>query len=143
MEKLYNVTFDDRLDETASLVISVPEGGVVTRPADPARDGWKFEGWFTDEACTEAYDFATPVTGDITLFAKWVKNADGNLPGGGDDHGQDNKPGNDNKPGKPDKPGSNSGLPQTGDNSLIMAGGIAAVAAVALGGGIYLKRRRS
>ena len=143
VEKLYNVTFDDRLDETASLVISVPEGGVVTRPADPARDGWKFEGWFTDEACTEAYDFATPVTGDITLFAKWVKNADGNLPGGGDDHGQDNKPGNDNKPGKPDKPGSNSGLPQTGDNSLIMAGGIAAVAAVALGGGIYLKRRRS
>lgn len=143
VEKLYNVTFDDRLDETASLVISVPEGGVVTRPADPARDGWKFEGWFTDEACTKAYDFATPVTGDITLFAKWVKNADGNLPGGGDDHGQDNKPGNDNKPGKPDKPGSNSGLPQTGDNSLIMAGGIAAVAAVALGGGIYLKRRRS
>lgn len=49
--------------------------GKLVKPADPTRDGYTFGGWFTDEACTQAYDFSTPVTADLTLFAKWTKNA--------------------------------------------------------------------
>ena len=30
-----------------------------------------FEGWFTDEALTDAYNFNTPVTADLTLYARW------------------------------------------------------------------------
>ena len=43
----------------------------VTKPEDPTKTGYTFGGWYTDEACTKAYDFATPVTGDRILYAKW------------------------------------------------------------------------
>lgn len=49
--------------------------GKLVKPADPMRDGCTFGGWYTDEACTQAYDFSTPVTADLTLYAKWTKNA--------------------------------------------------------------------
>ena len=49
--------------------------GKLVKPADPTRDGYTFGGWFTDEACTQAYDFSMPVTADLTLYAKWTKNA--------------------------------------------------------------------
>ena len=50
-------------------------GSTVTKPADPTREGYTFAGWYTDEACTEAYDFSAAVTADMTLYAKWTKNA--------------------------------------------------------------------
>ncbi len=36
-------------------------------------DVWNYDfaGWYTDQACTSAYDFDSPVTNDITLYAKW------------------------------------------------------------------------
>lgn len=49
--------------------------GSVTKPADPTREGYTFAGWYTDEACTEAYKFDAAVTADMTLYAKWTKNA--------------------------------------------------------------------
>lgn len=49
--------------------------GKLVKPADPMRDGCTFGGWYTDEACTQAYDFSTPVTANLTLYAKWTKNA--------------------------------------------------------------------
>lgn len=49
--------------------------GKLVKPADPTRNGYTFGGWYTDEACTQAYDFSTPVTADLTLYAKWTKNA--------------------------------------------------------------------
>lgn len=49
--------------------------GKLVKPADPTRDGYTFGGWYTDESCTQAYDFGTPVTADLTLYAKWTKNA--------------------------------------------------------------------
>lgn len=54
----------------------VKEGKTATEPADkPQLKGYTFGGWYTDEACTQAYDFSTPVTTDLTLYAKWTKNA--------------------------------------------------------------------
>ena len=49
-------------------------GSAVAKPADPTREGYTFAGWYTDAACTKAYDFAAAVTADMTLYAKWVKN---------------------------------------------------------------------
>lgn len=49
-------------------------GSAVAKPADPTREGYTFAGWYTDAACTKAYDFATAVTSDLTLYAKWIKN---------------------------------------------------------------------
>ena len=53
-------------------VVTYP--AAVTRPKDPTRRGYTFGGWYTDEACTKAYDFTAPVTGDMTLYAKWTIN---------------------------------------------------------------------
>ncbi len=49
--------------------------GSITKPADPTREGYTFAGWYTDEAYTEEYKFDAAVTADMTLYAKWVKNA--------------------------------------------------------------------
>ena len=48
-------------------------GTPTTKPADPTRDGYAFDGWYVDKGCSQAYDFNTALTGDITLYAKWQK----------------------------------------------------------------------
>ncbi len=52
---------------------TVAENGKVTSPANPTKDGYTFDGWYTDKELTEKYDFAAAVTKDFTLYAKWVK----------------------------------------------------------------------
>ena len=69
--------------------------GSVTKPADPTREGYTFAGWYTDEACTEAYDFSAAVTADMTLYAKWTKN-------------EASSPDTDNAGGKKDNAGTQS-----------------------------------
>lgn len=66
--------------------------GSIAKPADPTREGYTFAGWYTDEACTEAYDFSAAVTADMTLYAKWVKNAVN--PGGNGGSGSNGGSGN-------------------------------------------------
>lgn len=48
----------------------------ATAPTDPAETGWVFQGWFADAERTVPFDFATPVTGDTTVFALWSTLAD-------------------------------------------------------------------
>ncbi|MBR6215154.1 MAG: InlB B-repeat-containing protein, partial [Spirochaetaceae bacterium] len=43
----------------------------VRRPDDPTKTNYEFGGWYTDDACTSAYDFTNPVTQNMTLFANW------------------------------------------------------------------------
>ena len=73
----YTVTFDaNGKDASMPDPQRVKEGKTATEPSDkPQYKGYTFGGWYTDEACTEAYDFSTPVTADMTLYAKWTKNA--------------------------------------------------------------------
>ena len=65
-------------------------GSTVTKPADPTREGYAFGGWYADAACTKAYDFATAVTSDMTLYAKWTKNATNPGGNGGSNGGSGN-----------------------------------------------------
>lgn len=46
--------------------------GTAVEPDVPTKDGYVFDGWYKNQLCTEAYDFSTSVTEDITLYAKWV-----------------------------------------------------------------------
>jgi len=46
----------------------------LTAPATPEREHYSFLGWYTDEALTTEFSFDTPVTSDITLYAKWKLN---------------------------------------------------------------------
>lgn len=69
-------------------------GSTVAKPADPTREGYTFAGWFSDAACTKAYDFATAVTADMTLYAKWVKYPADNNGGNGNSNGNAGGSGN-------------------------------------------------
>ena len=148
------VTFDDMVDGTDNKVVEVLKGSKVAKPEDPVREGYAFAGWYADEVLTEAYDFGSAVNEDTVLYAKWTEDGGAEKPEPPVDPEDPNKPGkpgdpskpvDPNKPGKPgadNKPGK-PGLPQTGDNTLFMVGGIMVVAVAALVAGFYLKRRRS
>ena len=57
---------------------TVEANGYAVRPLDPIRASYRFGGWFSDAACTQAYDFDTPVTGDLILYAKWTSISNSN-----------------------------------------------------------------
>ncbi|WP_353092719.1 InlB B-repeat-containing protein [Tissierella praeacuta] len=48
-------------------------GEKVSRPSDPTKEGHKFIGWYEDSNLTKVFNFNTPITKDITLYAKWEK----------------------------------------------------------------------
>lgn len=51
----------------------VQSGAAITQPADPTATGYTFAGWYADAACTQEWDFSTPVTAATTLYAKWTE----------------------------------------------------------------------
>lgn len=76
----------------------VAKNKMVSEPAAPTRDGYTFLGWYTAEG--EKWDFAKDVvTADMTLYAKWAKNAvnpggNGGSNGGSGNAGAGSDPGN-------------------------------------------------
>lgn len=71
----WTVAFNSNGGSACDTKFVATSDGKLVKPADPMRDGYTFGGWYTDEPCTQAYDFSTPVTADLTLYAKWTKNA--------------------------------------------------------------------
>lgn len=67
----YSVAFYANGHGVAPGAQQVLEGSTVVRPADPAETGYAFGGWYLDAGCTQPFDFAASITGDLTLFAKW------------------------------------------------------------------------
>ena len=53
------------------------EGIVSEQPTEPIKDGYTFVGWYTSnddgETLIDEFDLSTPITSDITLYAKFVK----------------------------------------------------------------------
>ena len=92
--KRYTVTFDANGKDAAMPDSQrVKEGKAATEPlTKPRCKGYTFAGWYTDAACTKAYDFSAAVTADMTLYAKWTKNAVN--PGGSGGSGSNGGSGN-------------------------------------------------
>ena len=90
----------------------VASGKAVERPNDPVKSGFTFVGWFSDAACTTAWDFATEIKEDTTLYAKWAKveASDGNTSG-------DGSGGQSGKDGSGFMPAANAPLTKTADKS--------------------------
>ena len=68
----HTVTFDSA-GGTPVASQTVNHGEQAIDPGTPTRDGYAFTGWLLDG---EPYDFATPVTGDVTLVAGWEETSD-------------------------------------------------------------------
>lgn len=67
----FSVTFDTDGGSKVD-TLSVTNGKTLAAPADPTKDGYTFDGWYTDEALTKPFSFGiTLITEDITLYAKW------------------------------------------------------------------------
>lgn len=52
----------------------VESGEIAVKPTNPTKNGYTFAGWYSDKELTIAYGF-TPVTENVTLYAKWTKKA--------------------------------------------------------------------
>lgn len=78
LRKRFKVTFES---QGGSIVPAqyVENGGKVTRPTDPTKEGYTFGGWYTDASYTDAsyltqWNFGTnTVTSNMTLYAKWME----------------------------------------------------------------------
>ena len=84
----YTVIFDSKGGDAVPSE-TVTYGNTVSKPSDPenpslddtiknvtdANDApahdFTFKNWYSDEALTAPFDFDTPITADITLYAKW------------------------------------------------------------------------
>lgn len=137
----HTVTFDDCLKETENVAVEVADGQTVAPPTDPVCAGFTFEGWYLVDAngtYTEKFDFSTPITEDMTLWAKWSRDQVDPDPDPDPDPGNPEKPGSGNQgSGGQDPDGS---LPSTGDSSLAVAMGLVGCAGAALALGVLRRR---
>ena len=66
----HTLTFDtmggSRIDP-----VTVRHGNAVAKPKDPVNGGYIFDGWYTDKTYRTPYNFATVLTQDATIYAKW------------------------------------------------------------------------
>lgn len=68
----YQVTFNSNGGSKVSTQY-IFSNETVKKPGNPSKSGYYFDGWYTDSKCTKAYNFSTKVTGNKTLYAKWLK----------------------------------------------------------------------
>lgn len=130
------VTFVDKFNNTKDSV-QVEKGQTVAQVEDPSFDGWEFAGWSTDAEKYVAYDFDTPVTEDLVLYASYVKAEDGE----GEESVQPETNSDDQK--KDEAKEDEQALPQTGDNSAAVVAGVAAAGVAIAAAGVMLKRRQN
>ncbi|MFC5469009.1 S-layer homology domain-containing protein [Cohnella suwonensis] len=69
----FTVTYNSN-GGTAENSQPVAYGGTATEPVAPTKTDYTFRGWYADSGLTTAFDFATPITKDTTLYAKWTAN---------------------------------------------------------------------
>lgn len=157
----HQVMFDDCLDSTADLIIPVADGALIDPsniPNDPVCDGYTFEGWYTldenNNYSENPFDFEhTTIESDLTLYAKWTKDSDGQEEETPVVPGEDTENGNQDTTNVSDTTNNDasddvaveeaSELPQTSDSTLPFAAGAVAVAGAAAVTGAAAWRKRN
>jgi uncharacterized repeat protein (TIGR02543 family) len=73
LEKVeYTVSFS--VDGAVSSTKKVVNGRPMSKPADPAKEGYIFVGWYSDSEFTKSFAFdSMAVTSDMTLYARFVE----------------------------------------------------------------------
>ena len=69
------VTFNANGGSPAPGQQNIAHGSKAIKPPDLSKAGYTFGGWYKDENCINLWNFNTDtVTGNITLYAKWIEN---------------------------------------------------------------------
>ena len=162
VKQAVTVNFDSNQGTAVdSQVVTV--GDKVVKPADPAKEGYTFSGWFTDEDCTKAYDFDAAVDGtqpEFTLYAGWKAKAPSTVEPGAGDGGDNGNNGNNGGNGDSSSADANVNVNtvnnngdnvaseakmatvKTGDNLALVGGAIAVIAVAAAGVAVFALRRK-
>lgn len=53
---------------------TIQKNNTATEPQKPTKEGYTFDGWYSDKGLTKKYDFSEKITKNITLYAKWTEN---------------------------------------------------------------------
>lgn len=73
----YDVTFRYNYPGANPAVISedeVPDGASVQRPtSEPVRERYLFDDWYAEAACIHKFDFTSPVTEPVVIYAGWIQ----------------------------------------------------------------------
>lgn len=70
----YSVMFMMNYDGAGAYTAeTVKAGERVSKPANPSRSGYTFNGWFTEADGGAVYDFTQAINSDVTLYAQWSK----------------------------------------------------------------------
>ena len=158
VKQAVTVTFDSN-EGTAVDSQLVTVGDKVVKPTDPTKEGYTFSGWFTDEDCTNAYDFDADVDGtqpEFTLYAGWKAAPAPVEPGTGDNGNNGNNGGNGdsssananvnvntvNNNGDNASSEAKMATVKTGDNLALVGGAIAVIAVAAAGVAAFALRRK-
>ena len=71
---VYTITFNSN-DGTSVAPQNVNAGEKLTEPTPaPTREGFTFDGWYEDSTFSTKFNFDTPITDNMTLYAKWTEN---------------------------------------------------------------------
>lgn len=141
-DKAYDLAYDlngseDKQTVDFATVEHVTETEVTADK--PVRKGYSFVGWNTAaDGSGTSYEAGAKVelSAPVTLYAQWKKDEPAPKPS---DKPSDNKPADKTQTGK--KP-TGRFLPKTGDNSMIIIGGVAVVAVICIAAGVVVFKRR-
>lgn len=85
---MHTVTFNldgGSFQDETEMTSTVRDGSTVAKPADPIKDStettdYEFNGWYSNAECTVPFEFSTPITEDITIYAKWDNKSNSSNP---------------------------------------------------------------
>ena len=68
----FTITFDTQGGSKIE-PIKIKAGATITLPNNPTKEGYIFDGWYLSDALVEEFNITKTITGDITLYAKWIE----------------------------------------------------------------------
>ena len=75
------VTWVESAQSQRTQVFAGGWGKPIAKPADPARSGYTFGGWYADAGCTKPFDFSAACMADVSIYARWNQNSQPNATG--------------------------------------------------------------